>query len=435
VLEAGRAPAELLRTASGDPKAARDRLDRLLLAGYVPAATKLTVRPSRWVASRREKHYNAAQVTGWLHHLAMHLAWQGDQIDRSERHPPPGLSRIDIVPHLLWPIAGWRRVRYLHILLGGLGAMVGMLALAWILVGPPAVWTDIIGGIVQYGVVAEIEYINEVASSSAVILVASMVAFLILVTIWAGKACSVPWPRPDIVTDGTKVPARDRLSIRLLFLLAVMLAIWLISGRQSPLGSTIVFWTAAILLVIFLFWHRGAAVVSLRGRLRVGHRANWSQDAEAAAPGAALRADLMDGLIGGVILGAFLGLMSILSFPDGIMGTRVEFNGNSLWNLVIGLVAGIILGLVVWNVPLGRYVLGVSLARAQGRLPLRLGRFLDWACDAGLLRIAGAGYQFRHQELQHWLTIVPRLGSNRPPGGDQPAPYSKTAGSPTSQKL
>jgi hypothetical protein len=41
--------------------------------------------------------------------------------------------------------------------------------------------------------------------------------------------------------------------------------------------------------------------------------------------------------------------------------------------------------------------------RRRGRLPLRLARFLDWAHHAGLLRVAGNSYQFRHIEFQRWL--------------------------------
>ncbi|WP_158239013.1 NACHT domain-containing protein [Streptomyces barkulensis] len=38
-----------------------------------------------------------------------------------------------------------------------------------------------------------------------------------------------------------------------------------------------------------------------------------------------------------------------------------------------------------------------------GRLPARLGAFLDWCCEAGLMRVEGLAYQFRHRELQDWL--------------------------------
>ncbi|MFG2293439.1 NACHT domain-containing protein [Streptomyces sp. NPDC048603] len=39
----------------------------------------------------------------------------------------------------------------------------------------------------------------------------------------------------------------------------------------------------------------------------------------------------------------------------------------------------------------------------SGELPLRLGGFLDWCCEAGLMRVEGFAYQFRHRELQDWL--------------------------------
>jgi hypothetical protein len=44
---------------------------------------------------------------------------------------------------------------------------------------------------------------------------------------------------------------------------------------------------------------------------------------------------------------------------------------------------------------------------SRGRLPFRLSEFLDWACDAGMMRVSGAAYQFRHRELQQWLACRP----------------------------
>jgi hypothetical protein len=41
-----------------------------------------------------------------------------------------------------------------------------------------------------------------------------------------------------------------------------------------------------------------------------------------------------------------------------------------------------------------RYALEVVVLAAQGRLPWRPGVFLDWACNAGLLRLSGVAYQF-----------------------------------------
>ncbi len=74
-----------------------------------------------------------------------------------------------------------------------------------------------------------------------------------------------------------------------------------------------------------------------------------------------------------------------------------------------GLVVGLAYGLTDWTaVGFGggrRYL--VFLLCARGRIPLRLGRFLDWAYHGGLLRVSGIAYQFRHRELQQWLTDNP----------------------------
>ncbi|MGX7829657.1 hypothetical protein ACTG9Q_31675 [Actinokineospora sp. 24-640] len=44
-------------------------------------------------------------------------------------------------------------------------------------------------------------------------------------------------------------------------------------------------------------------------------------------------------------------------------------------------------------------------------LPWRLGRFLHWCYQAGLIRQAGIGYQFRHRELQDHLAHHPQLAA------------------------
>ena len=43
-----------------------------------------------------------------------------------------------------------------------------------------------------------------------------------------------------------------------------------------------------------------------------------------------------------------------------------------------------------------RYAIGVTIAHRRGDLPPRPARFLAWAYQAGILRISGTAYQFRH---------------------------------------
>lgn len=55
-----------------------------------------------------------------------------------------------------------------------------------------------------------------------------------------------------------------------------------------------------------------------------------------------------------------------------------------------------------------RYIVFLLFTRfGQHRLPWRLGRFLHWATQVGIMRTAGTAYQFRHRELQDWLAHHP----------------------------
>ncbi|MEU2836108.1 NACHT domain-containing protein [Streptomyces sp. NPDC007076] len=59
------------------------------------------------------------------------------------------------------------------------------------------------------------------------------------------------------------------------------------------------------------------------------------------------------------------------------------------------------------------------------RLPFRLSRFLEWSRTAGLIRVTGAAYQFRHREFQEWLTRHPAPARPAPtahPPARTPAP-------------
>ncbi|MEV0305666.1 NACHT domain-containing protein [Streptomyces prasinus] len=50
-----------------------------------------------------------------------------------------------------------------------------------------------------------------------------------------------------------------------------------------------------------------------------------------------------------------------------------------------------------------RHRIFLVCAALRGRLPLRLGRFLDWAHQGGLLRVDGSAYRFRHDEFEQYL--------------------------------
>ncbi|WJV46100.1 NACHT domain-containing protein [Streptomyces flavofungini] len=73
-------------------------------------------------------------------------------------------------------------------------------------------------------------------------------------------------------------------------------------------------------------------------------------------------------------------------------------------------------GVVYLVVGFGAAELGGSMARgastlggaALGRVPPRPSAFLAWAYHAGLLRVVGGEYEFRHRELREWLARNPR---------------------------
>jgi hypothetical protein len=70
-----------------------------------------------------------------------------------------------------------------------------------------------------------------------------------------------------------------------------------------------------------------------------------------------------------------------------------------------GLMAGLVVGLcIVATSPWPRYLVACLLLARRHELPHRPAVFLDWAYEAGLMRLSGIAVQFRHREFQDWLT-------------------------------
>ena len=82
-----------------------------------------------------------------------------------------------------------------------------------------------------------------------------------------------------------------------------------------------------------------------------------------------------------------------------------------LWGgLVVGLSLGLLVGLVGGpsGSSCGRFIVVRGWLALRGRLPWRLLEFLDDAHRLGVLRQAGAVYQFRHALLQDHLAATSR---------------------------
>jgi hypothetical protein len=127
------------------------------------------------------------------------------------------------------------------------------------------------------------------------------------------------------------------------------------------------------------------------------------------------------GLSAGVVGELVAGLAALLAFglavgPAGgiAIGLAVGLNSNNnhpdaLPFAVVALVVGLIFAA---NSPWPRYLFAVLFLTRRGDLPRRPAAFMDWAYEAGLMRLSGIAVQFRHREFQTWLTT-----RNRPDDG------------------
>ncbi|MBJ6638572.1 hypothetical protein H4K36_13005 [Streptomyces sp. DHE7-1] len=112
------------------------------------------------------------------------------------------------------------------------------------------------------------------------------------------------------------------------------------------------------------------------------------------------RYPIRDDLLFGLLLWMVVGLTAGLVF-EFMVGPAAGLAAGPVDGILTGLLAGLVPGLYATTEAGRRYL--VFLCCVRGRLPWRLGTFLHWAYGAGLLRISGVAYQFRHRELQDWL--------------------------------
>ncbi|GAA3726936.1 NACHT domain-containing protein [Streptomyces tremellae] len=132
-------------------------------------------------------------------------------------------------------------------------------------------------------------------------------------------------------------------------------------------------------------------------------------DASPRGPGRFAGADLGAAMVAGITWGTAMGLATggLTAFAAVRSGSPPHA-GLTFLVTVVGWCAPIFL---VECDATRRYAAFALCARARGLLPLRPGRFLACAYDAGLLRKSGNAYQFRHRELQQWLATEPAPGA------------------------
>jgi len=124
-------------------------------------------------------------------------------------------------------------------------------------------------------------------------------------------------------------------------------------------------------------------------------RARGTEMAGAQTPTDPLHGGLLDSSIVGLVVASIYGLI-IFTNSNGAQSALV-FAGCIL--VVFAPIMGMPLVSMAWS----RYRLAVLILFLQRRLPWRIITFLQWNYNAGLMRVSGLSYQFRHLRLQNWL--------------------------------
>jgi hypothetical protein len=326
-------------------------LEGFLTASSISAATQLHPRGVRTLDSvaneeMRQKRlegpdsrYDPEDIRKWLNTLADHLDWQARN----------GLSSASIDLLTIWRIAGVKgdHPRLIHACIGVFG---GILA-------------GMLGGEFADGAVG---------LTVMTITVAGGIGF----GLWAGLRQK---PQPSRITLPQFSDTRGRIVISLTIITALL----------GGICGYLIGHTVAIGLSEGVSAGFAALVLAGLGDSRI----------KALQPRDALRTDLVFGVTLGIVYVALGGL------PGGLTGgilSHLHLNryltvpGSVALAFFVGLIAGVSLGARSWL----RYVISIGLEARKGRIPWRFETFMDWAYGAGLLRLTGVSYQFRHDKLK-----------------------------------
>ena len=346
-----RDPADLVKPQLATEEQIRDHLLSLL----IPVA----------VQAHGGRH-PAYRVHQWLGVLATYLDANTPTLSRPARViNGRSLSGTDLVLHELWAVAGPRAPRAIT---AGLIAVIGLGFTAWQIIRGPLSFTHPAGIGAGY-----LSTFGLLASAA----VAGAVAYA-----WTA------WPRVTAISfRRLKRQHRQHLMLVLGGWLAAGLAFGLAFGLLDGLGLGFGLAAGFALgaaggLWFWLQIYDDYAITGPRETVRNG-----------------LAVGLAVGLAGG--LGVGLGAGRTLWLSD-----RLGYGlaGGIAYGLTFGLTVWLAVGLVGW-----RYIALLCISRRWNArwLPFLLGSFLKWCYDAGLIRVAGIAYQFRHRELQDYLARNP----------------------------
>ncbi|MFP8960844.1 NACHT domain-containing protein [Streptomyces nanhaiensis] len=351
-----RDPAELLAPELDTAEAVSEHLLGLL----VPTATATADALS---GTRRRARYTPGQVRAWLTELAVHLD-RNAATGRTVGGWP--LSGTDIVLHELWPLAGSRLPRAVH---------TALLAAAWLLCAAALLPRA----------TAKPGFLP------VQLAVGGMFSLLACSSLFA--AWVVVMPQPDRMgLRRFRTPADRRRTAKWLGLGGMC---GMAAGGAAGIATGDVLSGPA----------EGVLWLATGGGMGFGGVLVFLLVVPGAVGGGDPRDVMRDNLVLGAVFGGVFGLVTGGGAP--IVPGGVDPQDGERWfeaglvcvpafTLVIGLLYG----------PAGaRYASLLLCTRRwnRHRLPWRLGRFLHWCYGAGLLRLAGTAYQFRHRELQDHL--------------------------------
>ncbi|MEU3729805.1 NACHT domain-containing protein [Streptomyces sp. NPDC033538] len=378
-------PADLLVPARTGAEAVRDHLVDLFLhhaaTGHLPPPGRMT----------------QPQVHARLHVLARHLE---DNMGGTRVIQSRALSGIDLIPHELWPLVGNRRVRAAQVLL-----YLAIAALV-IAIGMRFLSSDV-DHYMGFRDIPDRELFIKLLAMLAPILLFGVVQAWVRV-----------WPSTHRLGPPSLRSPRDwgRAVTRLIsgattgFLIAVAVGSIILSIINVSDGNF------HFELDRYWLWERNLAPMFVAVGVLFGIPAGFmfglvggvfrKEVSEVGDPRRLIRDDLLVALITVVLSLAPSFLLGFVSVPD-IPVLRDASFGYMLFVPLAGVLALVTVGLA--SVPASvRYIVFLLFTRfGRHRLPWRLGRFLHWATQVGIMRTAGTAYQFRHRELQDWLAHRP----------------------------
>lgn len=359
----GSEPARLLRLNADGIQ--RDLLDRL-----IPALTVCNPRPEGGL-------YNPDDVTKWLETLSLHLR---------EQQANNG-SGTDLYLHRLWRVAGGRAPRYQS-------AFGASLAIAIPLLGVVAWMSDQLALTLQSSI-----------ATAGVVLVSVILGF------GTQMAHEDPVPQRIDVRALRSLRSVRAIASALGYALMFLLSLTLVAGLALALtghlvaddlagsrGQAVETVLAGAFVYIFI------AALMMRITQLLGQE-QMSVD----RPHQLIRQSLLYSLT----IAILFTLGTTAGFALGIGFLRRELGFGPTFALTFGLAVGSSFGIFIGcsSSPWPRYAAAVRISARRGLLPRRLACFLDWACEAGLVKISGIAIQFRHQNLQTYLVASATSGS------------------------